>query len=229
MEKTLYPVLYSYRRCPYAMRARLAVYFANCVVEQREIVFWGKPKSMLEASPKGTVPVLILPDGKVIDESWEVMQWALQGSPYLPAGQELAVKAWIAKNDEQFKPHLDAYKYPDDFPEIAQIEARQQGEAFLQQLEQVLQSQSFLLGEQLTVVDLAIFPFIRQFAHVDKVWWQTAPYPALKAWLEQHLQSEYFKAVMKNRPVWEAGHSPLMVIEPELQTKDQLRQKAQTA
>ena len=222
----MYPVLYSYRRCPYAMRARLAIFFAGLKVEQREIVFWNKPVPMLNASPKGTVPVLILPGGEVIDESWEIMLWALQGSSYLPVGQEQQMAAWILKNDEEFKTYLDAYKYSDEFASISQIDARNKGEAFLQQLEQVLQSQRFLLGEQLSAIDLAIFPFVRQFAHVDKAWWQSAAFPSLKKWLAQHMQSEYFKAVMKNRPVWEAGHNPLMVLEPELQTKDQFRNKA---
>ncbi|WP_206199096.1 glutathione S-transferase [Thiomicrorhabdus indica] len=229
----IYPILYSYRRCPYAMRSRLAIYFSGVKVEQREIVFWDKPEPMLQASPKGTVPVLVLPEsenlpaGKVIDESWEIMQWALRESDLLPAGQKDQINHWLQQNDFEFKGHLDAYKYPDDFPEIENKQARQKGEVFLQKLELALQSSSYLLGEELSVVDLAIFPFIRQFAHVDKIWWQSANYPALKTWLNKHLESDYFKAVMKNRPVWQKGHSALLVHEPELQTKDQFRKKAE--
>lgn len=223
----MYPVLYSYRRCPYAMRARLAIYFAQLDVEQREIVFWDKPEPMLAASPKGTVPVLVLPNGQVIDESWEIMQWALQDSALLPAGQKDVMDLWIAHNDNEFKAHLDAYKYPHDFPEIEQSQARESGKGFLVKLEERLQQTSYLLGNELSIVDLALFPFVRQFAHVDKVWWQSAPFPALQAWLANHLQSDYFKAVMKNRPVWEVGHHPLLVHEPALQTKDQFRKKAE--
>lgn len=228
-----YPVLYSYRRCPYAMRARLAIYFSDREVEQREIVFWDKPEPMLQASPKGTVPVLVLPErerlpaGKVIDESWEIMQWALSDSDFLPTGSISEIESWIEQNDFEFKNHLDAYKYSEQFPEIENKQARQNGEVFLQKLELALQSSSYLLGEELSVVDLAIFPFVRQFAHVDKRWWQNANYPALKVWLDKHLQSDYFKAVMKNRPVWQEGHGALLVHEPELQTKDQFRKKAE--
>lgn len=221
------PVLYSYRRCPYAMRARLAIYFSGKVVEQREIVFWNKPEAMLQASPKGTVPVLILSDGQVIDESWEIMQWALQDSDLLPAGDFSEIENWIQQNDVEFKTHLDAYKYPEQCLEIPVEQSRKQGEKFLQRLEAQLQTSVYVLSNQLSVADLAIFPFIRQFAHVDKTWWQSAPYPHLQKWLAQHLQSEYFQAVMKNRPVWQIGHQPLWVNEPELQTKDQFRKKAE--
>ncbi len=227
IKKMNYPILYSYRRCPYAMRARLAIYFSGVKVEQREIVFWDKPELMLQASPKGTVPVLVLPSGEVVDESWDIMQWALRESDLLPAGQKDQINHWLQQNDFEFKGHLDAYKYPDDFPEVEQSQARQSGEKFLLKLENQLQSSTYLLGEELSIVDLAIFPFIRQFAHVDKIWWQSANYPALKTWLNKHLESDYFKAVMKNRPVWQEGHQPLFVNEPDLQTKDQFRKKAE--
>lgn len=227
IKKMNYPILYSYRRCPYAMRARLAIYFSGIAVEQREIVFWDKPEPMLQASPKGTVPVLVLPSGEVVDESWDIMQWALRESDLLPAGSISEIENWIEQNDFEFKSHLDAYKYPEQFPEISTEYARKNGEGFLQKLEFALQSSHYLLGDELSIADLAIFPFIRQFAHVDKAWWEAAKYPAVKTWLERHLESDYFKAVMKNRPVWQKGHSALLVHEPELQTKDQLRKKAE--
>ena len=179
---------------------------------------------MLHASPKGTVPVLILPDGQVIEESWEIMQWALQGTEWTL--QKAEVESWIALNDDQFKMQLDAYKYPEQFPELHPM-ARDAGGEFLQCLENVLNKQPYLLGNSLSIVDLAIFPFVRQFAHVDKEWWQSQTnFPSVREWLAAHLDSDYFKAVMKNRPVWEEGHQPLWVDEPALQTKNQFRAKA---
>ncbi|MBO1923935.1 glutathione S-transferase [Thiomicrorhabdus sp. 6S3-12] len=229
-----FPVLYSYRRCPYAMRARLALYFSGIQVEQREIVFWDKPDEMLAASAKGTIPVLLLPGGEVLDESWDIMCWALKDkmgkSPLYPQDvqQQQLLMALIEENDTSFKANLDAYKYPEQFPEIPAEQARAQGELFLRTLEACLQNSRYLLGDSLTIADLAIFPFVRQFAHVDKAWFTQAAYPALQAWLHRHLDSGYFKAVMKNRPVWRRGHQPLWLDEAELQTRDQFRQKAES-
>ena len=228
-----YPVLYSYRRCPYAMRARLSIYFSGRAVEQREIVFWDKPLSMLQASPKGTVPVLILENGLVVEESWEIMQWALAEHRLYP--QFASIENWIVACDEQFKKHLDDYKYPelcqasypDITPEQGHKKAQQGGEVFIKKLEAQLSQTTFLLGDDLSIADLSTFPFVRQFAYVDKTWWKSAPYPAVQVWLEKHLQSDYFAAVMKNRPVWQAGHLPIWVDEPELQRKDQFRAKAE--
>lgn len=233
MNSVSHPVVYSYKRCPYAMRARLSIYFSGKAVEQREIVFWDKPEPMLVASPKGTVPVLILPDGSVIEESWEIMQWALAKHALYP--DDLRINKWIRTCDVEFKPHLDDYKYPelcrerypDLSPESGQVRARQGGEWFIQQLEKQLQQSEFLLGSRLSIADLAVFPFVRQFAHVDKSWWQDAPYPGVQKWLDGHTNSDYFAAVMKNRPVWEPKHQALWVDEPELQRKDQFRAKAE--
>ncbi|BBP46812.1 glutathione S-transferase [Thiosulfatimonas sediminis] len=233
MTNQVFPILYSYRRCPYAMRARLAIWFAQRQVEQREIVFWDKPESMLQVSPKATVPVLVLPDGEVIEESWEIMQWALMDDALFP--QDARIADWIAVCDGDFKMHLDAYKYPElcqqSYPDLmsgqCHEKARQGGEVFLQKLENQLQQSAYLLGNQLSIVDLALFPFVRQFSHVDKAWWNSADYPAVQAWLAMHLASEYFAAVMKNRPVWQVGHQPILVNEPELQRKDQFRAKVE--
>jgi glutathione S-transferase len=228
-----FPVLYSYRRCPYAMRARLSIYFSGREVEQREIVFWDKPESMLTASPKGTVPVLVLPDGSVVEESWEIMQWAL--AEHRLYSQDECVDNWVDACDNRFKRHLDDYKYPElcqeSYPDLTPQQglekARQGGEGFIQKLESQLSKTAFLLGPELSIADLATFPFVRQFAHVDQAWWQSADYPAVQAWLEMHMDSDYFAAVMKNRPVWESSHQPLLVNEPQLQRKDQFRAKAE--
>lgn len=226
-----HPVLYSYRRCPYAMRARLGILFSGRQVEQREIVFWDKPKPMLQASPKGTVPVLVLPEGEVIDESRDILQWALKesGSALWPESldRQERMNTWIDENDGEFKPLLDGYKYPQDFPERSQQAWRDLGSVFLARLEAQLQSHPYLLGAEISMADIALFPFIRQFAHVDRAWFEQVDYPALKRWLNRHLQSDYFSAVMKNRPVWQDGHVPLWVDEPEMRTRDQFRAKAE--
>jgi len=234
LEDSSHPVLYSYRRCPYAMRARMAIYVSGLQVEQREIQFWNKPELMLAASPKGTVPVLVLPTGEVLEESRDIMLWALQQSDPLNwlAHDKEAMEALVVKCDEEFKVHLDHYKYADRHPEFAQEHYRQQGEVFLQQLETRL-SKAGVKGEEglfssgVSWADIAIFPFIRQFVNVDKDWFATASYPLLRHWLAVLLEKPFFGAVMKNRPPWQTEHHALWLDEPTLQTKDQFRLKAQ--
>jgi len=242
-----HPILYSYRRCPYAMRARMAIAYSGIQVEQREIVFWDKPAHMLEVSPKGTVPVLILPDGSVIDESRDIMLWALNNAKAseeykrdqawlchdLPQAQE-EIAQWVTLCDEEFKPHLDHYKYADRFPEKSKESYREQGCPFLQAIEKSLavnldtegDESLALVGQKVSMADIAVFPFIRQFVNVDKAWFLDADYPYLKRWLDQNLESAYFKTVMKNRPVWIEEHNPLWVDEPDLLTKNEFADKA---
>ena len=196
------PILYSFRRCPYAMRARLALYASGVAVELREVSLRAKPASMLAASPKGSVPVLVLPDGRVIDESWEIMQWALhQHDPEGWLGQDnsfiAAAAPLIIENDTTFKYHLDRYKYADRYPEYSRSHYRAGAEIFLGQLENRLCATHFLLGDAMSIADVAIFPFIRQFAAVDKNWFAQAPYPSLQRWLDIFLGSELFDEVMK--------------------------------
>ena len=209
-----YPILYSFRRCPYAMRARLGLYLAGQEVELREIVLKHKPEPMLAASPKGTVPVLILEDDRVVDESLAIMQWALakQGKNALllthEPGQQQAAMALIDANDNGFKPWLDKYKYADRHPEQSQEDYRAQGERFIALLEARLSEHPQLVSDAASIADYAIFPFVRQFAHVDNHWWQQAPYPKVRAWLNAHLQSTAFNAVMKKYPTWlDSGES----------------------
>lgn len=227
-----HPVLYSYRRCPYAMRARMAIYLAGLQVEQREIVFWDKPEPMVQASPKATVPVLLLEDGCVIEESREIMEWALHkmGTSWIPQRAEVLerMNTWIDENDGEFKHWLDRYKYADRFPEQSKVYYRQQGERFLVKLDETLQKQSYLIGEQMSMADLAVFPFIRQFANVDKGWFAESGYEAIKAWLQSLLGQDFFAGVMKNRPVWQPSHVPLWVDESNLQTRDQFLAKAES-
>lgn len=205
-----FPILYTFRRCPYAIRARLAIKISQTQLELREVVLADKPESMLEVSPKGTVPVLVLQNGTVIDESKDIMHWALkQNDPenWLSKDDDIIAEtdALITLNDNEFKRHLDHYKYADRFPEHPMEYYRQRGEAFLQQLEARLSQHPFLLGDAVSMTDMAILPFIRQFAFVDKPWFDQAPYPHLQSWLENLLASELFNQVMIKHLQWKEG------------------------
>ncbi len=200
------PVLYSYRRCPYAMRARMALHYAQVKVEIREIALRDKPAHMLAISPKGTVPVLQLSNGQVLEQSLDIMQWALK--QYDPDDWTLAElkedsQALINENDGAFKRALDRYKYPERYPEFTQLEYRLQGEAFLQKLEHLLEINHYLLATRLSIADIAIFPFIRQFAAVDADWFAQAPYSKLRAWLTGLVESALFDAIMQKHAVWQ--------------------------
>ena len=206
------PRLYSFRRCPYAIRARLALAFAGLPVELREVVLKNKPAAMLAISPKGTVPVLELvadrgAEGRVIEESREIVEWALQQSD--PQGLlrvDLArADALIDQNDNEFKYWLDRYKYADRYPALSQSEYRQQGEVFLQQQEQYLAKNRYLLGENISIADIAIMPFVRQFAHVDRELFYRLPYPNLQEWLRGWLEHPVFQGVMLKYPAWQEG------------------------
>ena len=193
------PILYSYRRCPYAMRARMALSYAGVMVDIREISLKDKPAHMLQVSPKGTVPVLVFPEGQVIDESLEIMSWALRQKDvdgWLKA-DDLQMQQLIAENDGQFKQNLDRYKYAIRFPEHAAEYYRTQGEEFLAKLELRLHQTSFLIGDAISLADIAIFPFVRQFAAVDNAWFESTDYLKLKIWLKYMVESALFKRVMK--------------------------------
>jgi len=209
------PVLYSFRRCPYAMRARLALDAGRATYELREVSLRNKPVSMLKASPKGSVPVLVLPDGRVIDESWDIMLWSLHRHDpegWLGESNVYAEAAgpMIIENDTTFKRNLDRYKYPDRYPDHTQTHYRKQGEAFLQDLEGRLRAMPYLLGDTQSIADAGIFPFVRQFAGVDKIWFELSPYVALRQWLNDMSNSERFAAVMKKYPPWQPNDAPII-------------------
>lgn len=204
--------LYSFRRCPYAMRARLAIVLAELKVELREIVLKNKPAQMLAISPKGTVPVLELveTDGssrRVIEESRDILQWALeQHDPQAVLDVEPAsAQALIEQNDNEFKHWLDRYKYSDRYPELSQLEYRERGELFLQVLETLLAKHRYLLGDTISSADIGIMPFVRQFAHVDQEVFYRLPYPHLQQWLRDWLQHPAFQQVMVKLPAWQEG------------------------
>ena len=192
------PLLYTFRRCPYAIRARLAIATAGVTVNENEVSLRDKPAKMLAISPKGTVPVLQLGDGRVIEESIDIMRWALaQRDPDGWMGIDADEAATLIRiNDAEFKRALDRYKYPNRYPERSATDYRGDGERFLVELELRLSSQLYLTGNQIRWVDAAIVPFIRQFAAVDPAWFSAAPYPHLRRWLDGWLVSPLFLKVM---------------------------------
>lgn len=206
------PILYSFRRCPYAIRARLALKYAQVPLELREVVLRHKPQAMLAISPKGTVPVLQLPHGQVIDESLNIMNWALQQADpqgWLNQGDTPTKHDLIARNDGPFKALLDRYKYPERHPAHTFADYRDQAITLcIHGLNQRLTDTPFLLGDKPSLADMAIAPFIRQFAQVDADWFANAPFPALRSWLNQWVESPLFHAVMAKYPAWQASDAP---------------------
>lgn len=195
------PILYTFRRCPYAIRARLAIAAASIPVRQQEVALRHKPPEMLALSPKGTVPVLHTADGQVIDQSLDIMRWALQQHDprgWLDQADAPESLALIALNDGPFKQALDRYKYPERHPDQPAAHWREQGvTTLLADLERRLQGHSQLLGDRVRLVDMALLPFVRQFAKVDEAWFDQAPLPALRQWLHQHLSDPLFESVMQ--------------------------------
>jgi len=201
------PLLYSFRRCPYAMRARLALSYSGVRVTLREVLLADKPEEMLAISAKGTVPVLQLADGTVIDESYDVLRWALQKNDpdgWLPA--DLAtLDALVERTDHDFKQALDGYKYPEWHTEKTGAEYRAAGEVFLQELEDSLQDSAYLHGAAPGAADIAVMPFIRQFVAVDRDWFDSSPYPRLRRWLDDWLATPLFTSIMEKYPQWRRG------------------------
>ena len=200
------PILYTFRRCPYAIRARLAIKISGVEVETREVDLRNKPQALLECSPKGTVPVLQLANGSVIDESIDIMRWALvirdpHGWINDRAGWMAEAMALIDENDGSFKRHLDRYKYPalgeQDAPEHAAGHYRDEAGTFLRALNSRLVWHNFLMGDSIGLADVAIFPFVRQFAHVDKSWFDAAYAGPLACWLDSLVCSPLFLSVMQ--------------------------------
>jgi glutathione S-transferase len=203
------PVLYSFRRCPFAMRARLALAVSGTGCVLREVKLSAKPEAMLAASPKGTVPVLVLPGGKAIDESLDIMRWALAKQD-LEGWLEGDDPALIARNDGPFKHDLDRYKYPERYG-ADPLRHRAMGMEFLQELEGRLRRTSQLCGPVRSMADAAIMPFVRQFAAVDQEWFSDQPLPRLKVWLADHTSSDLFKVIMLRVTSWAPGDRPVLL------------------
>jgi glutathione S-transferase len=204
------PTFYSFRRCPYAMRARLALYASSQSVELREIVLRDKPAHMLEISPKGTIPVLLLPNGTVIDESLDIIHWALNNNdPHNWLNNY--DNALITQNDTAFKSALDRYKYPNRFEGEDCTNAFDNAAIVLNDLNARIEANNgALCTPQNTLTDYAIFPFIRQFANVDKERFNALKLPHLQNWLTAHLESDLFNAIMPKFTSWQEGDEPLI-------------------
>ncbi|WP_241557125.1 glutathione S-transferase [Croceibacterium ferulae] len=202
-------ILYSFRRCPYAMRARLALAASGTPYELREVRLSDKPAELLAASPKGTVPVLQTADGAVIEESLAIMRWALEAHD--PEGWLTRDDpGLIAGNDGMFKHHLDRYKYPDRHGSEPDRH-RDEGLRFLQNLDARIAIAGQLCGLERGIADAAIMPFVRQFAAVDRDWFEAQPLPDLKAWLAKHLASDLFDSIMHRPTPWSRGDQPLVL------------------
>lgn len=208
-------ILYSFRRCPYAMRARLActLFLPTASLELREVVLKNKPQQLLDISPKATVPVLLISQGQLadvtlVDESRDIISWALDQAAdafktqYLPFHLQLEIDELIDENDGTFKWALDHYKYADRFAE-SEEHYRKLGEVFLTKLELLLEENRYLFTPEMSLADIAIFPFVRQFAHVDKKWFEQSPYPRLIQWLSELLESELFASIMEKYKPWQ--------------------------
>lgn len=212
MSPTL-PVLYSFRRCPYAMRARLALHVSGVEFEHREVVLRQKPAHMLALSPKGTVPVLWLPDppgSRVLEQSLDIMRWALnQNDPqawWPRTDDELTQSmALVTHNDGPFKQQLDRYKYPNRSGLNNGMTDRDQAGVWLHSLDARLRAQRFLTGAHFGFADAAIAPFIRQYAHTDPSWFAAQTWGALATWLATFEASERFAAIMQKRTPWQEG------------------------
>ena len=207
------PLLYSFRRCPYAMRARLAIWKAGISCELREVVLRDRPPSLKEYSPKATVPIVVLGDGTVIDESLDVMLWALgQNDPdgwLTPPIEEM--RALIEANDSDFKGNLDRYKYPDRYDDVDPLHHRNEAERFLADLDGRVQKHGQLFGPTPSLADFAIAPFIRQFANTNREWFDSTEYNALKGWFEKFLALPLFESVMGKYPQWQEGDAPTLI------------------
>lgn len=198
------PLLYTYRRCPYAMRARMALLIAGIEFDAHEVSLRDKPAEMLELSPKGSVPVLLLPGSQVLEQSWDIMGWALYQAAtkgWWDAAQTAENLDWLAKNDGVFKQHLDRYKYPERYNETDRAGHREQALAFfLRPLNRQLERSLYLGGAGPCATDLALFPFVRQFAAVEPNWFENEHLPALQAWLAGWLSSSLFQHCMQKLP-----------------------------
>ncbi|MGH1471678.1 MAG: glutathione S-transferase [Cellvibrionaceae bacterium] len=204
--KNTRPILYSFRRCPYAIRTRMVLQYSDIDYELREVVLKSKPSSMLSFSPKGTVPVLVLDNHNVIDESRDVIDWSLR--QHDPENWKLQLskdesKQLIDRNDGEFKHYLDRYKYFERYPESSQHVYREKAEEFLSLLNNILENNQYLSADKMSAVDVSIFPFVRQFAFVDKDWFDKTQYTHLQRWLNQFLQSDMFTAVMHKHKPWQ--------------------------
>ena len=193
MSNSSRPILYSFRRCPYAMRARMSIVRTNHICEHREVILRDRPEHMMQISPKGTVPVMLLANGEVIEESLEIMQYVLSWELSDIESQ------WVDRNDNEFKFHLDRYKYPNRYENVDSIEQRTLAKTYLDDLD------NFLEEEISDALNDALFPFVRQFANHDRDWFDSQNWNNIHVWLSNNLSSDEFMICMKKYPQWHEG------------------------
>lgn len=209
MSEQTQAILYSFRRCPYAMRARLALYASKTDYEHREIVLRNKPPQLLQASPKGTVPVFITKNGDVIDESLDIMLWALKSNDPMDllfesdAATLNVMLGLVNQSDNEFKPLLDRYKYPNRYELDSGEPARDEAVIWLNKLNDMLEQHDYLFDDKVRLADYAIAPFVRQFAHVDRDWFFDQPWANLIKWLNAFLESDNFNNIMQKYKPWQ--------------------------
>ncbi len=202
------PILYSFRRCPYAMRARMAIHISQQKCEIREVLLKDKPPSMMEYSAKGTVPVLVLQSGKVIDESLDVIDWALNlNDPYnWKRSKDLGkTKELIKINDGDFKFHLDRYKYSKRYENEDPNFHREKCLTFIKMINEELKDSKYIYDNEISYIDISLLPFIRQFRIADNDWFDELPYENVKSWLSNFIDSKLLKSVMPKYDLWKKG------------------------
>ena len=207
------PILYSFRRCPYAMRARMAIHISGQRCELREVLLRDKPPSMLEYSAKGTVPVLILQDGKVIDESLDVIDWALNlndPDDWQRSKDKEKTKELIKINDGEFKYHLDRYKYSKRYDNEDPEFHRKKCLKFIESINNELNNSEYIFDDNNSYADIVLLPFIRQFRIADIEWFDSLPYDNLKKWLSRFLDSSLLNSSMKKYDLWKEGDKSIV-------------------
>ena len=207
------PILYSFRRCPYAMRARMAIHISGQRCELREVLLRDKPPSMLEYSAKGTVPVLILQDGKVIDESLDVIDWALNlndPDDWQRSKDKEKTKELIKINDGEFKYHLDRYKYSKRYDNEDPEFHRKKCLKFIESINNELNNSEYIFDDNISYADIVLLPFIRQFRIADIDWFDALPYNNLKKWLSGFLDSTLLNSIMKKYDLWKEGDKSIV-------------------
>ena len=207
------PILYSFRRCPYAMRARMAIHASGQKCELREVLLRDKPPSMLEYSPKGTVPVLILQDGYVIDESLDVIDWALNlndPDDWQRSKDTKKTKELIKINDGEFKYHLDRYKYSKRYDNEDPEFHRKKCLKFIESINNELNNSKYIFDDNISYADIVLLPFIRQFRIADIEWFDSLPYDNLKKWLSSFLNSSLLDSIMKKYDLWKEGDKSIV-------------------
>ena len=207
------PILYSFRRCPYAMRARMAIHISDQRCELREVLLRDKPPSMLQYSAKGTVPVLILQDGKVIDESLDVIDWALNlndPDDWQRSKDKEKTKELIKINDGEFKYHLDRYKYSKRYDNEDPELHRKKCLKFIESINNELNNSKYIFDDNISYADIVLLPFIRQFRIADIEWFDSLPYDNLKKWLSSFLNSSLLNSIMKKYDLWKEGDKSIV-------------------